>query len=225
MISRNLAAVRARLEAACRKSGRSAGDITLIAVTKTVEAARILEALDGGATDIGESRVQEAQDKFQALAGRAVRRHFIGRLQRNKVNRAVEIFDCIQSADSLRLLEAIDRRAGELGKTQDCLVEVKISQEPTKSGLPPEELGALLERAKDLKNIRIPGLMCIPPFFEDPEGARPYFARARELAKRHFQAPVLSMGMSHDFEIAVEEGSTMIRVGTAIFGERPKVNA
>jgi pyridoxal phosphate enzyme (YggS family) len=223
MIVENLAAVRKRLEAACLKSGRSPGSVALMAVTKQVGTEQILEAIRAGVTDIGENRVQEAQSKFPALP--AVRRHLIGHLQSNKANRAVELFDCIQSVDSAELLRKIDRRAGELGKTQDCLIEIKVSEEPSKAGLAAEGLAPLLEEGRKLKSVRISGLMGIPPFFEDPENARPYFARVRELAEKNFagsEKPVLSMGMSHDFEIAVEEGSTMIRVGTALFGARTK---
>jgi pyridoxal phosphate enzyme (YggS family) len=145
----------------------------------------------------------------------------IGHLQTNKVNRAVEIFDMIQSVDSIKLVGAIDRRAAQIGKIQDCLVEVKVSGEEAKTGLAEEEIEPFLESFSSLKNVRLRGLMAIAPYFENAEDARPYFSRAREIFQKYFvRQPILSMGMSGDFEIAIEEGSSMVRLGNAIFGQR-----
>lgn len=230
MIQSNLERLSQRVENACRRSGRKKEEIQIVAVTKMVLLDKIAEAIRCGIHEIGESRVQETQDKFQSLHSSfpSVKWHLIGHLQRNKVNRAVEIFDCIQSVDSERLAEAIDRRASEIGKVQECLVEIKVSEEETKFGLDPDGLEKFLERAEKLKNLTVSGIMAIAPFFENPELARPYFRRAKEIFGKFFILrpmpyalhPILSMGMSHDFEIAIEEGCNMIRVGSAIFGER-----
>jgi len=225
MIRDNLLRVMDRIEKACQRAGRQGREVQLVAVTKTVPVDRILEAVRCGVTDIGESRVQESQEKFQSLAGRAqVRRHLIGRLQRNKAGRAAEIFDCVQSLESARCAQALDRRAKELGKVLDCLIEVKASPEAAKGGVPAEDFEAFIESCRDLENLRLRGLMAIPPYEEDPEGSRPVFRAVRELFSKqvsHFTRPILSMGMSHDLEAAIQEGSTMVRVGRAIFGERP----
>lgn len=230
MIEENLNKVLERIEKACQRSQRSKEEIQLVAVTKTVPVESIAEAVRCGVQIIGENKVQESQDKFQNLHASFtfLKWHMLGHLQTNKVNRAVEIFDCIQSVDSIKLIDAINRRASELNKIQDCLVEVKVSEEPTKYGLSPENLKNLLDYCQSLKNIKIQGLMIMAPFFEDVALARPYFTKARKLFEKFFISdpeprvpnPVLSMGMSSDFEIAIEEGSSMVRIGTAIFGSR-----
>ena len=226
MIRENLARVFERIEKACGRAGRRKEEVHLVAVTKTVPPEKILEAARSGVNQIGENRVQESQDKYQAVqASCALKWHMIGRLQRNKVNRAVEIFDMIQSVDSLKLAQAIDRRAGDLGKVEDCLVELKVSEEKTKSGLEEKDLEFFLKGCESLKRLRLLGLMTLAPFFEDPEESRPYFSRARKIFETHFKDnpnAVLSMGMSGDFEVAIQEGSTMVRIGRAIFGERNK---
>ncbi len=226
MIQENLAGIRAGIEASCKRSGRQAGEITMVAVTKTVPIERIAEAARLGLNQIGENKVQEALAKRPGLLPGfpQLKWHMIGHLQTNKASRACELFDCIQSLDSEKLASSLDRRAAELGKIQDCLIELKVSSEESKTGISAEQFPALFEFCKSLKNIRVSGLMCIAPYFEKADHARPYFAKARKMYDQFFSSSslssVLSMGMSHDFEAAIEEGSTMIRIGTALFGER-----
>ncbi|MBI5042892.1 MAG: YggS family pyridoxal phosphate-dependent enzyme, partial [Nitrospirae bacterium] len=210
------------------RSGRDVKDIKLIAVTKTIDVNRIKEAVDAGLRIFGENRVQEAQKKITSCELRVtsgkIEWHFIGHLQTNKAKYVVQLFDMIHSIDSTALAEEINKQAAKINKIQDALIEVKLSEEETKHGVPENELMKLLESTRDIKNLNILGLMTIPPFFEDAEKTRPYFKRLRELrneaVKNGFNLPELSMGMSHDFEIAIEEGATMVRIGTAIFGER-----
>jgi pyridoxal phosphate enzyme (YggS family) len=222
MIQDNIARIRERIADVCLKAGRKTEEVHLLAVTKNVPAEKIAEALSFGVGDIGESRIQESGEKFSLLrpSHPTVQWHMIGHLQRNKVNRAVEVFDVLQSVDSKRLLEAVERRAGELGKAQRCLVEIKVSEEAEKTGLPLNEIEDFMGWSVALKNVRIEGLMTIAPYFEDQEKTRPYFAQARRQFEKFFKTGILSMGMSSDFEAAIQEGSTMVRVGTAIFGER-----
>ncbi len=216
---------------AARRSGRSAADVTLLAVTKTVPLERVIPFLEAGIHQVGENRVQEAMQKY--LVDRAPWTvqptfHLIGQLQSNKAKKAVSFFDVIQSLDRLNLAKDIDRHAQEAGKTQNCLIEIKISSEESKSGLDPDTLGEFLAEAKGLQNLVIAGLMGIPPASAEGERARPYFRRLRKLFEESLPcfrstvcgAPVLSMGMSSDYEVAIEEGSTMIRLGTALFGQR-----
>lgn len=226
MIQENIRLIREKIANACGRSGRSAQDVTLIAVTKTVPGERVKEALTAGVRDIGESRIQEAQEKFLQLAGSldAVRKHLIGHLQTNKAKKAVELFDLIHSVDSVRLAEELDRQASRAGKVQECLLEVNVSGEESKFGAPPEEVPGLVVRIRGMKNLRLRGMMTMAPFAADPEAARPYFKRAKTIfdAMRAADPEMayLSMGMSGDFEVAVEEGATLVRVGTAIFGDR-----
>jgi len=210
-----------RLRAAERRAGRPEGSVTLCAVSKTFPAEAVVEAVAAGATDIGENRVQEAETKrpaAEALGARA-RWHLIGHLQSNKARRAVELFDVIQTVDSIALARRLDRVAGEAGRRPDVLVQVDLGNEPTKTGAVESDLPTLVEALRASANLRLAGLMTIPPFFDDPEDARPFFRRLREVAELHALSE-LSMGMSHDFEVAVEEGATIVRVGTAIFGSR-----
>jgi len=197
-----------------------------VAVTKTVRPELIREAVAAGATILGENRVQEAREKVELL-GRIASWHMIGRLQTNKAKYAVRLFDLIHSVDGLDLAREIDRQAKKTGKVQDVLIEVNIAGEETKTGVPTGSVRELLTAAAGLKNIRITGLMTMPPYSEDPEDSRRYFRRLRELADGIASENIpgvslkeLSMGMSGDFEVAVEEGATMVRVGTAIFGVR-----
>lgn len=230
MIRENISRLQQQISQACKRAGRKFEEVRLVAVTKKVPLEHITEAVDFGLNEIAESRVQEAQDKFQGIHALKpdLKWHLIGQLQSNKVNRAVEIFDLIQSVDSAKLIGRIDRRASEIRKIQDCLLEVKVSEEPAKTGLPETELDSFFSSVQSLKHVRILGLMCIPPYFKDPNHARPYFAKSRKIFEKYFvlgrdlgvERPILSMGMSHDFEIAIEEGSTMLRIGTAIFGPR-----
>jgi pyridoxal phosphate enzyme (YggS family) len=214
-------AVLERVREAARRAGRAEGSVTLCAVSKTFPADAVAEAVRAGATDVGENRVQEAAAKrpdVEALGARA-RWHLIGHLQSNKVRRAVETFDVIQTVDSVDLVERLDRIAGEVGRELDALVQVDLGLEATKSGALESDVDAIVERLRQTERLRVAGLMTIPPFFDDPEATRPYFRRLAELAERHGLAE-LSMGMSHDFEVAIDEGATIVRVGTAIFGPR-----
>jgi len=231
-IASNLSAVRERSTVAARRAGRNPDDIALMAVTKTFPPETIMEAYEAGQRLFGENRVQEFAEKVGALAGlRDVKFHMIGHLQSNKAPKAAEIFHAIDSVDSAKLAERLNGAAGKLGKTLDVLIEINVGGETPKSGiaLDSAELESILNAAPQWPNLHIHGLMTVPPFTEDPEGARPYFRQLRELrdrlAARNFPSvsfDVLSMGMSHDFEVAIEEGSTCVRLGTAIFGTRTK---
>lgn len=226
MIEDNVRLIREKIAEACGRSGRSPQEVTLIAVTKTVPGERVKEALTAGVRDIGESRIQEAQEKFSQLSASRgpVKKHLIGHLQTNKAKKAVELFDLIHSVDSFRLAEELDRQAARIGKDQECLLEVNVSGEASKFGAAPDDVPDLIERIRGMKNLRLAGIMTMAPYSEDPEAARPYFRRAKEILDAARRAnpgmAALSMGMSGDFEVAVEEGATMVRVGTAIFGGR-----
>ncbi|MGA2090838.1 MAG: YggS family pyridoxal phosphate-dependent enzyme [Endomicrobiales bacterium] len=201
--------------------------VSLVAVTKKIDVDRIVVALETGITDIGESRIQEADVKFADLGTRlhGVHKHFIGHLQTNKIKKAVELFDLIQSVDRIEVAEVINTCATQLKKKQDCLLEVKISHEVTKYGIEPQSVEDVYRDTLRFSNIRICGLMVMAPFFENPEMTRPFFKKARELFDRMSHTfpsadfTILSMGMSNDYRIAVEEGATMVRVGTALFEE------
>ncbi len=221
-IKENLERVWERIERAADRAGRSLSEIKLMGATKTVPAERILEAAEAGLRLFGENRVQEGIKKMEELQGIDLEFHFIGVLQSNKVRKAVEHFSAIHSVSSLRLARKIDRVAGEKGLEYPVFFELNLSEEESKSGFPLEEFFASLEEISSLKNLKPMGLMTIPPLGVDP---RPYFARLREILEKikgDFgpQFKELSMGMSDDFEIAVEEGATIVRVGRAIFGER-----
>jgi hypothetical protein len=231
-IADNLNAIHERIASAAERAGRNPKDVQLMAVTKTTPPERIVEACEVGHRLFGENRVQEFTDKFGALAKwRDAEFHMIGHLQSNKAGKAVEIFHAVDSLDSAKLAERLNAAAEKLGKILDVLIEINIGGEDAKSGIAPEssELESILVSAPQWPNLHIRGLMTVPPFTDDPEGARPYFRRLRELrdrlATRELPAVtlgVLSMGMSHDFEVAIEEGSTCVRIGTAIFGGRLK---
>lgn len=220
-IAKNLESVIERIAAAACRSGRKADDITLIAVTKTRSVDEIKQVIDCGITDIGENYVQEAEVKFSTI-GEAVRWHMIGHLQRNKAKHAVELFSLIHSVDSEQLARELGRRAQAIGKTVDVLVEVNISGEETKFGVKPEQVMAFLESIADIQGIHVCGLMGMAPIVNNAEETRPYFAKLKELwdclPEEH--RIYLSMGMTQDFEVAIEEGSNMVRIGTAIFGPR-----
>jgi pyridoxal phosphate enzyme (YggS family) len=220
-IAQNLAAVRERIARAADRAGRDESEIKLIAVSKTIDAERIREAIAAGATDLGENYVQEALEKWQAI-GPAARWHFIGHLQKNKVKYAVEAFDMIQSVDSIELAREIGKRALARGGAMDVLIEVNVAEEDSKFGSAPEKALELAEQVQEVEGIRLQGLMGMAPFLSDPEKVRPYFARLKGIWDRlpKEQRLWLSMGMSGDFEAAILEGSNMVRVGTAIFGER-----
>jgi len=204
---------------AAMRAGRAPDAARLVAVSKTVGTELVQEAVDAGLRVFGESKVQEAREKIEALAGQGLEWHLIGHLQSNKAKAAVGLFDLIHSVDSVSLLEAIDRHAREMGKVQRVLLQVKLSEEESKHGASERELREMAEAAMGLASVRVEGLMTIPPFFDDPEGARPYFRRLQELNGPYGFAE-LSMGMTGDFEVAIEEGATLVRIGTAIFGER-----
>jgi PLP dependent protein len=214
----NLDAVRERIERAALRAGRRAQDVLLIGVSKTVTAERIRLGVDAGLTVLGENRVQEAREKIKIL-GRPVPWHLIGHLQTNKVRDALELFDLIHSLDRLELAREIGRRAGDPGHVVDTLLEVNVAEEPSKSGFAPDAVGPALEAIGGMTHVRVRGLMAIPPIVERAEDSRPWFQALRGLAERH-GLKELSMGMSADFEVAIEEGATMVRVGTAIFGAR-----
>ena len=214
-----LEAVRVRIARAAERSRRDPASILLLAVTKIFPASVILEAYDLGLRDFGENYVQEFEDKASAVRGLAGSRfHLIGHLQSNKSKKAAELFDAIQTVDAPKLA----RRLNESGRALDVMLEVKLSTEDAKSGAAPEELPDLIAAVRACSNLNLLGLMTMPPWSDDPEAARPYFQRLRELAERHGMTQ-LSMGMSHDIEAAIEEGSTCVRVGTALFGKRKKV--
>jgi len=238
-LRRNLQHVRERIANACRRVGRRPSDVVLVAVTKSVGAEAIRALPELGVTDIGENRVQSAREKQDALGGRlGLRWHMIGHLQSNKARHALRLFDAVQSVDSLRLAEELDRRAaGGTGvppvthtgrrpvPPELCvpiLIECNVSGEASKGGVPPADLPALLDAVQPLAHVRVEGLMTMAPLDDDPERARPVFAALCELAERaRSQAglplPDLSMGMSQDFEVAIEEGATLVRIGTAVF--------
>jgi len=227
-IARNIQHIRERIARITESCGRRPEEITLLAISKTFPREAIEDAITAGIFQFGENRVQEAETKIPHFAGAAKPEwHLIGHLQSNKARRAVELFDVIQSVDSAKLAIRISQSALELGKIIPVLVQADIGNEETKFGATPEEIRGIIEAISSLKGVRLDGLMTLPPYFENPEEARPYFRRLRELGekleaeqpgclgKRH-----LSMGMSHDFEAAIQEGATIVRVGTAIFGTR-----
>ena len=227
-IRERLVRVREQIARAAERAGRSAEDITLIAVSKTFDPSTVQQAVDAGAHDLGENRVQEAIAKVATVKGN-LRWHLIGHLQSNKARQAVEAFDVIHTVDSSQLAQRLDRAAGEVGRRPAVLVQVDLAHEPTKSGADESELPAIIEALDSARHLELRGLMTLPPFFDSAEQTRPYFRRLREILESlnrgrepEQKLTELSMGMSHDFEAAVEEGATMVRVGTAIFGAREK---
>ena len=218
-IRANLQAVQERVAAACARANRRSGDVLLIGVSKTVELERIRLAVEAGVPALGENRVQEAKEKVESL-GRPVPWHLIGSLQTNKARDAARLFDWIQSVDRVELAHELDRRAHQAERALRVLVQVNIGEEAQKGGVHPAELKRLLDAITGLKCLEVRGLMCIPPAAESAEASRPWFRRLREL-RDAVGLEHCSMGMSGDFEVAIEEGATMVRVGTAIFGPRP----
>jgi pyridoxal phosphate enzyme (YggS family) len=210
--------VEERIERAASRAGRRREEITLVAVTKVFPAAVIREAYEHGLRDFGENYVQEFEGKFPRVSDlEGARFHLIGHLQSNKANRAVELFQVIETVDTPKLA----RRLEGPGRELDVMLEVKLSEEGSKSGAGPDEIPALIEAVRGCGHLHLTGLMTMPPWSEDPEQSRPYFRRLRELARQN-GLPHLSMGMSHDLEAAIEEGATHVRVGTALFGPRTK---
>lgn len=227
MIADRLAEVRARIDAAARSAGRIASSVRLIAVSKTVSLDRILEAHAAGQRDFGENRVQEALQKIQASTDFLISWHLIGHLQTNKVRKAGASFATIQSIDSVELLQKVDAAAAEAGSTPELLIQVDVAGEASKFGAAPADVPRIFDAAGSLKAASVAGLMTIPPLADAPEDARPWFRKVRDLRDGWLQSGVpasmvreLSMGMSGDFEVAIQEGATMVRVGTAIFGSR-----
>ena len=223
-IADGLRRVRERMAAAARRGGRDPRSITLVGVSKTVPPERIREAIEAGLEDLGENRVQEARDKAVLLP--AVRWHLVGHLQANKANHAARLFDVVHSLDSIDILERLERAAQREGRDVTAMIQVDLAGESTKFGAATGDLDRLLAAAAGCRNVRVRGLMVLPPYDPDPEKSRPYFRRLRELLQeaqgRHPALDLrhLSMGMTEDFEVAIEEGATMIRVGRALFGER-----
>jgi hypothetical protein len=218
-LEERLAAVRDRIAAAARAVGRTAADVTLVAVSKTHDAGAISAAIAAGQRVFGENRVQEAQAKYPALraAHPDLVLHLIGPLQTNKVKEAVALFDVIETLDRPKLAEALARQMERAGRRPRCLIQVNTGEEPQKAGVLPAAADAFITECRDTWRLPVAGLMCIPPLDQEPS---PHFALLREIARRH-QLPELSMGMSADYEIAIRLGATHVRVGTAIFGERP----
>jgi hypothetical protein len=225
-----LESVRARIAAAARRAGRDAADVTLVGVSKRMPADRMAEAARAGLACVGENYVQEAREKRTALEAlpetRALRWHLIGSLQRNKARDAVASFDVVETVDRVSLAQELDRRAAQAGRTLEVLLQVNVSGEPQKAGARPEQVEALLGACAELPHLRVTGLMAVPEAADDPERTRPSFARLRALRDELRAVPggaglrELSMGMSADFEVAIEEGATLVRVGTALFGPR-----
>jgi pyridoxal phosphate enzyme (YggS family) len=226
-VRENLLRIQERIASAAARAGRRAEEITLIAVSKTHPASAIHEAYEAGVRHFGENRVQEWEGKRNGTEGLAATWHLIGHLQSNKAAKAAKLFHSVDSVDDLAIAQRLDRARAETGISGKLrvLIEVRVAPEETKSGVEISELPALAEKFVDMPQLELAGLMCIPPFLEDAEQVRPYFKRLRELhddltKKLGLVLPVLSMGMSHDFEVAIEEGATEVRVGTAIFGVR-----
>jgi len=226
-IQTRLTALLARIQSAAAAAGRAGVGIRLVAVSKTFPSEAIRQAIAAGVSDIGENYIQEARDKFEALQGTAVKWHFIGRLQTNKAKQAVRMFDLIHTLDSYKLALELDRCARRLHKIQPVLIQVNVAGEATKAGVAPEEALSLVRQAAALENIAVKGLMTMPPYFNAPERVRPFFAALRQLRDRIRHEEItnigmeeLSMGMTGDFEAAVAEGATLVRIGTAVFGER-----
>jgi pyridoxal phosphate enzyme (YggS family) len=225
-LRKRLENVNDRINKAALKCGRNPENIHLVAVSKTIPANRVKEAIELGVTILGENYVQEARDKFNVLGTYPVSWHFIGHLQTNKAKYAVRLFDLIHSVDTLKLARELDKQAKKVNKFQDILVQINVGKEPSKSGSDIENAECLIKDIVGLENLSVKGLMAMPPFFNNPEKARPYFIALRNL-RDQIQKTLpgvaldeLSMGMTGDFEVAIEEGATFVRIGTAIFGER-----
>ena len=232
-LSKNFEAVKDRIFQAAAKCGRDPDSIRLVAVSKTMPVEIVRAAVAAGIPILGENYIQEARSKIELLSTNAVSWHFIGHLQTNKARYAVRLFDLIHSVDSLRLARELNKEAGKIKKTQAILIQVNIGKEASKSGVSAEDIKKLVEEVVQLENLSIRGLMTMPPFFNDPEKARPYFSLLRDLRdhickeiepvlNRKNSLDELSMGMTGDFETAIECGATLVRVGTAIFGERKR---
>lgn len=227
-LSERFDTIKNRINSALRRAGRPLDDARLIAISKTHPTSVISDLIALGATDVGENRIQEAEPKILELGRNSVRWHLVGHLQANKARKAVKLFDVIHSLDSQELAHRLDRLCVEDDRHElEVLVQVDLGKETTKSGVSEDELGDIVDAVSNSERLRLSGLMTLPPFFDDPEGARPFFKRLREIRDQLSESGKfgnyrgeLSMGMTNDFEVAIEEGATMVRVGTAIFGER-----
>mgnify|MGYP000100227908 CR=1 FL=1 len=227
-IEYNLREIRNKIEMAARKSNRSSRDITLVVVTKTVKVEEIKKALDMGVTNIGENRIQEALEKYRALKDYNVKWHMIGHLQSNKAKYAAKFIELIHSLDRISLAKELNKRAAKLNRIMDVLIQVNIAKDENKFGLMPEEVeDFMLYVADEYENLKIKGLMTIVPYVEDPEEVRPYFRQMNRMFQKYkdygfkdIEMKHLSMGMTNDFEVAVEEGANMVRIGSGIFGPR-----
>jgi pyridoxal phosphate enzyme (YggS family) len=227
MVAENIRNIRKRVEEACFRQGRNPADILVVGVTKTVEVERILQALKAGLTDVGENYVQELQKKRAALEGESVRWHFTGHLQRNKVKYIAEYIHLIHAVDNKRVAEELHARGEKINRSLDVLVEVNTTGEATKFGLSPSQTPEFVKTLARFPRVRVRGLMTMGPFSDDPNDSRPSFQQLRELRDAMVREGMpeasmehLSMGMTHDFEVAIEEGATIVRIGTGIFGER-----
>jgi pyridoxal phosphate enzyme (YggS family) len=226
-LKQRLEQVRERIRKVCESCNRDADSVRLVVVSKTIPAGTVKEAIESGVRILGENYVQEAREKFDALIQYPVSWHFIGHLQSNKTKYAVRLFDLIHSVDSLKLARELDKQAKKVDKIQQILVQVNISEEDTKSGITADEAPRLISEISELENLSIRGLMTMPPYFYQPEKVKPFFAALRKLRDQvkersltNVSMEELSMGMTGDFEVAIEEGATLVRIGTAIFGER-----
>jgi len=227
MIKENLESIRYRMKAAAEACGRNPEEIRLVAVSKTMPKEKLVAAAEAGVETLGENYVQEAREKFNDLYTLPVSWHFIGHLQSNKAKYVVKIFDLIHSVDSLKLAREINKQAKKIDKIQDVLIQVNISEEATKSGTRADQTLEIVQDISHLENVAIKGLMTMPPYFNAPERVRPFFKALREMRNRVKEENILnvsmdelSMGMTGDFEVAIQEGATLVRIGTAIFGER-----
>jgi pyridoxal phosphate enzyme (YggS family) len=232
MVKENLENILKRIQITAINCDGNAESVRLVAVTKTVPAHRVKDAIEAGATIFGENYVQEARDKIRELSAYPVSWHFIGTLQSNKAKYVVKLFDLIHSVDSVKLATEINKQAEKIGKIQDILIQVNVAGEPQKSGISPVKTLEMLKAVSKFENISVKGLMTMPPYFNDPERARPFFKQLRQLRNKlqkelsdlssagHIRLDELSMGMTGDFEAAIHEGATLVRIGTAIFGER-----
>ncbi|RUM44565.1 MAG: YggS family pyridoxal phosphate-dependent enzyme [Desulfurobacterium sp.] len=224
-IARNVEEIKKKVVEACGRAGRDPQEVKVLAASKTRTPSEIREAFKAGVELFGENRVQEARDKIPALKELPVEWHLIGHLQTNKVKYAVKLFDVIETVDRKKLVDELEKRLSQLGKVMRVFIEVKLSPEETKHGCSPEEVESLARYVLAKEHLKLEGLMTVPPYLENPEDVRPYFRKLREIRdslqdKLGIPLPHLSMGMSHDFEVAIEEGATIVRIGTAIFGER-----
>jgi len=224
-IARNVEEIKKKVVEACGRAGRDPQEVKVLAASKTRTPSEIREAFKAGIELFGENRVQEARDKIPALKELPVEWHLIGHLQTNKVKYAVKLFDVIETVDRKKLVDELEKRLSQLGKVMRVFIEVKLSPEETKHGCSPEEVESLARYVLAKEHLKLEGLMTVPPYLENPEDVRPYFRKLREIRdslqdKLGIPLPHLSMGMSHDFEVAIEEGATIVRIGTAIFGER-----